>query len=456
MRSKAWALILSVASLVGFACRPEPEADPVSPGRPDVLLIVIDTLRADHLGVYDYPRETSPHLDALAAESILWRRALSQAPWTSPSVGALLTGLHPAALGYGDSRDPSRPDERLLFLAEILRENGYETEAIVSHTYVSAELGFDQGFDRFDDGDAQGPGHVSSPSVTDKAIAALERPPERPFFLFAHYFDPHFNYLRHEPWDFDPDYDGELPEHMGALRRIAKTLSPRDAEQLRARYDSEIRFTDHHIGRLLDALRRLGRYDDTLIIVTADHGEAFLDRKDRWIGHTKTLYQEAIHVPLMIKLPGGAGGGTVVDSAVGLIDLVPSLLATLDLKNPADYAFDGRALPLADSQALRASGERPIFSETTARGHWLQSVVRGRHKLIFDRKRGRIKFFDLDRDPGERQNLSADPPPELAELARELRAWNRAMEPRRPRPQEPPERTAEEQERLRALGYLDG
>ena len=422
--------------------------------RADVLLIVIDTLRADHLGAYGYGRETSPHFDALAADSILWRRALSHAPWTSPSVGALLTSLYPAALGYGDSRNPARPADRVLYLAEILRDNGYRTEAIVSHTYVAARLGFDQGFDRFDEADARGPGHVSSRSVTNKAIAALKRPERRPVFLLAHYFDPHFNYLQHDPWDFDPGYEGDLPEHMGELRRIARDLSPRDLEQLRARYDSEIRFTDEHIGRLISTLRELGRYEQTLIVVTADHGEAFLDRDDGWIGHTKTLFQEAIHVPLLIKLPGGIGGGAVVDAPIGLIDLVPSLLATLDLRAPLGYAFDGRALPLDDVSALRAGPERPVFSETTARGRWLQSVVRGRFKLIFDRQRGRMSFFDLDQDPGERNNLATEAPPALRELARELRAWNQAIDPRRPETEEPPELTARERERLRALGYL--
>ena len=229
MRFSAWALIVAAATVIGFYAllRPRPALDePAAGHRPDVLIVVIDTLRADHLGFLGYARETSPHLDALAADSILWRRALAHAPWTSPSVGALLTGLHPAALGYGDSRSPVRPDDRVLYLAEILRENGYQTEAIVSHTYVAAKLGFDQGFDRFDEGDAQGPGHVSSPSVTDKAIAALERPRRRPFFLFAHYFDPHFNYLRHEPFDFDPGYDGELPEHMGELRHRNLRVGP--------------------------------------------------------------------------------------------------------------------------------------------------------------------------------------------------------------------------------------
>ncbi len=432
-------------------------------GRADLLLIVIDTLRADHLGAFGYGRETSPHLDQLAADSILWRRALSHAPWTSPSVGSLLTSLHPAALGYGDSRNPAAPDDRVLFLAEILRENGYRTRAIVSHTYLSAKLGFDQGFDHFDQDDARGPGHVSSASVTDKAIAILKRPfagsatdstAHRPTFLLAHYFDPHFNYLRHQPFDFDPGYDGELPEHMGELRRAARHLSPRDLEQLRARYDSEIRFTDQHIGRLIAALRDLGRYDETLIVVTADHGEALLDRDDYWIGHTKTLFQEAIHVPLLIKLPNGAGAGSVIDTPVGLIDLVPSLLSYLDLRWPRGYRFDGEALPLADPQALRVSTGRSVFSETTARGRWLQSVVRGHWKLIFDRKRKRMSFFDLAQDPGERKNLVATRPPALKELARALRAWNKQMDTRRPEASEPPELTAKEEERLRALGYL--
>ena len=425
---------------------------------PNVILVVVDTLRADHLGFAGYRRPTSPHLDRLAAESITFDNAIAQAPWTSPSIASLMTSRYPGTLGYADSKDPARAEDDILFLAEILAEHGYGAHGVISHTYTGSRLGFDQGMITFDEDNALGPLHISSASVTDKAIDFLDgRPADQPFFLFAHYFDPHFSYMLHEDFDFDPDYTGDVVsgEPYGKLleRARGRTLTPRDMRFIRALYDSEIRFTDLHIGRFLEHLRETGLYDDAVIVFTADHGEAFLDRKDRWIGHGKTLFGELIHVPLVIKLPGNANAGLRVSTPVGLVDVMPSLLELLDLPSPRDAQFVGRALPLTRPEALRQLEATPVFSETMARRRWLQSIVHGRWKLIANRQTGKLRLFDLENDPGERRNLAKREPETVERLAKDLRAWNARIDAER-REGAQPNFSAEEIERLRALGYL--
>lgn len=423
---------------------------------PNVILIVVDTLRYDHLGFAGYERPTSPALDRLAATALSFERAYSQAPWTSPSVAALLTSRTPGELGYGPSRTPARLADRTLLLPELMREAGYDTGAVVSHTYVGRALGFDQGWDSFDEDNARGHEHVSSPSVLRKATAFLDAHEQRPFFLFVHFFDPHFNYVQHDGFDFDPRYDGTLQsgESYGELQRRAGQLDARDRDHLRALYDSEIRFTDEHVGRLLDELRARGLYDDAVIVFTADHGEAFLDRPDGWIGHGITLYDELIHVPLLIKPAGfDPAQGRTVRAPVGLIDVLPTLAQELDLELPADHRLEGRALPLGDAVV----GEHPpVFSETKARGHWLQSVVAGEHKLIVDRHDDTAALFNLVKDPGETVDLGAAQPDEARPLRDALDAWSRRMaELQEAHAADAAEFTQTELEALRSLGYLE-
>ena len=456
-----WILTLTAVTGIGIAVWPTlPSAlpRPEAAVPPNVVVIVVDTLRADHLGFFGYPRSTSPNLDRLAEESLSFTHAVAHAPWTSPSIGSLLTSRYPGSLGFAGSKEPARATDEALFLAEILSGEGYSTAAIVSHTYAGSRVGFDQGYDTFNEDDALGPDHVSSPSVTTKAIAHLDAKPKSPFFLFLHYFDPHFSYLLQEPYDFDPDYTGDFESGApyGALleRARGETLSDRDLEHVRALYDSEIRFTDAHIGRFLEHLEVLGLYDDTLIVFTADHGEAFLDRNDRWIGHGKTLFQELLHVPLLIKLPGAQPAGQVIETPIGLVDVLPSMLQVLGLPLPRDHRFAGRAVPLTDIAALSDLLARPIFSETMARGRWLQSVIDGRFKLIVDRKKDRRRLFDLEADPGETIDLLEREPETAARLLRELSTWDAQIAADRDSA-EPARFSREEEERLKALGYLE-
>jgi len=428
--------------------------------RPNVLLVVIDTLRADRLGLFGHDPDNAPRLRELARTSTFFRRAVSHAPWTSPSVASLLTSRFPSEMGFVDSRGPRMFPRQFLVLSEMLRENGYETAAFVSHTFVGSQIGFDQGFDVWDQENAKGAEHVSSPSLTEKASRFLRerRRGAPPFFLLVHYFDPHFRYVPH-PGENSSDTGAPeaspVDDHgheMTAedLERPSPSLA-REALQL---YDGEIRFTDRHVGRLLDELRALQIFDGTVIVVTADHGEMFMDRGVPSIGHGTTLYQELIHVPLLVHVPGQTRG-VVVDQPVGLIDVVPSLVKLLGLSVPDAALLRGRALPLGDPDDWPDVAPAPQFAETMARGLWLQSAIFRGWKLVVDRHRDRRELYDLAHDPGETENLAAQEGQRVERLSETIEAWNGGLpEGARPVKGREAELTQTEMEQLEALGYV--
>jgi arylsulfatase A-like enzyme len=427
----------AAAALLPAACGAPPR--PAEP--PNVLLIVVDTLRRDHLGAYGYRRATSPNLDGLAAESLRYERALSQAPWTLPAVAALLTARDPSALGITSTRSVVPPD--LVLLPEILQAHGYVTGAVVSHKFVSARWGFDQGFDSFDESNVRGHRAVTSPGVSDAALAFLDAHADERFFLFVHYFDPHFSYLEHEGFGFAGEAPYTGPVRSGAsfeqLSRLR--LSPADGLELRRIYDSEIAFTDHHIGRLLDALRARGLLEKTLVVLTSDHGEEFLERGG--IGHGKTLHEELVGVPLLVRRPGGRPG--VVRRPVALLDVFPSVLDAAGIPQPRES--EGVVLP--DDGGAEAG--RILFS-ATQQGRGLRAAVDPRHKLV-RRSDGRMQLFDLERDPGETRDLSA----QVGRLAPALERALGAYESRILAAQAGArlELSRSEREALRSLGYAE-
>ena len=410
--------------------------------RPNVLLIVVDTLRADHVGAYGYTRNTTPHLDHFARQALLFRHAHAVSPWTTPSVAAMLTSRYPNEVSW---RHPPVPlAKRLLSLPELLADRGYATAAVVSHLYVAQQLGFAQGFDSYDQASARGHGYISSPSVTEKALGFLEQGAGEPFFLFVHYFDPHSDFLLHPGFDFDPDYDGPLRPDMtlAELRALAPTMSARDLDYVRALYDSEIRFTDEQIGRLLRGLRERSLWEDTLVIVTADHGEEFCERGDHYIGHGTHVHQELVHVPLLIKPPGRARG-VEVESWISLLDLAPTI-AQVAGGPPSVPAFRGTPLELRTGRG----GTDPVLAET---GNKRAALSRG-WKLMSVGEPPVYRLFHLESDPGETRDVLAEHPGRARPLRQALEAW--AGEPDR-RAATTAVFTAEERDQLRALGYVD-
>lgn len=424
---------------------------------PDVILIMVDTLRADHLGCYGYERPVSPAIDALAADSVLFERVYAAAPWTTASVAAMMTSQFPSSLGIRDrvvgfdARHPS--------LAGTLRESGYRTEGIVSVDMLSAKLGFGAGFDAYDDRNYTGRAGVTAPQVVDKARALFASATGKPVFSFIHVFDPHYNFIQHPQWNFHPDYRGELVSNqpiMELWERLGR-LTADDMKFLVSAYDSEIAFTDRHLGVFLDDLRRQGRYDDALIILTGDHGEEMRERG--WIGHSISVHKEQVHVPLLVKLPGGKGAR--VPTPVSLLDLMPTLLRYLDVKAPR--GLEGTPHDLTNPRSIAT---RPVFSETFhAQRHRpggmdpiaLAAVQVGNHKLIHNGMSGKAAVYDLQADPLERSPRRPAQNDEDRALVELINDWHRHVKAksRGAQTEDAQERLDEEQlKRLKSLGYV--
>jgi len=418
-----------------------------------VILIVVDSLRADHLSSYGYFRKTTPFIDDLSRDSIIFKNAISVAPWTTPSLASLFASRYPAALGF-EGEEPIELDESFVTLAEVFKYNGYGTKGIVSHDLISSKLKFDQGFDSYNQTNARGYGYVSSPAVTNLAVSFLSRHKKEKFFLFLHYFDPHFDYILHKEFDYYPDYRGSLQsgEHRDSLLAKAPTMSADDIKFLNAVYDSEVSLTDKHIGRFLEELKRLGLYDSALIIFTADHGEELAERGDYWIEHTKTLYQELIHVPLIIKLPGNRKK-KVINEYIGLVDLMPTIVSHIGLKTPAGYLCVGQKIDLKGNAEPES---RAIISETRRMAR-LQSVIWKNWKLIYDQQKDTKELYDLKNDPLETRDLAAKDRQKLAEMQDILKRWQEQIVLIKSEYEikaKQPDFSEEQKRRLRSLGYI--
>jgi choline-sulfatase len=441
-------LLLAAALAACLSCRPAAER------RPDVIVYLVDTLRADHLGCYGYPRETSPRIDAFAAESVLFEDAVAQSAWTRPAVTSLLTGLDPRSHGVQERLDALPMSFHTL--PETLRREGYQTAAFVSSAVITAKFGFHQGFDTFRQRvkETIEPARPTSEWVNEETLRWLEqRDPDRPFFLFLHTLDPHMPYQPPEPFRrrLAPGADPRagLLERVVALRDGLRPSTARDREEISALYDAEIAANDAAFGRLVAALRARGLYDSLLLVFVSDHGEELLEHGG-W-EHGATLYQELVHVPLLLKLPGGAGAGRRIGETVRQIDVLPTVLDVLGVKVPPDT--QGRSLlPL-----LQAPSRRPpaAFSSLDLDGRRIESVILRNRKLIHtlahDRRPAGLELYDLASDPGERRNLAADDPATVRGLSWLLEQRARAGTPEKA-PQVPLDPELEEQ--LRALGYL--
>ena len=421
-------VLLGVLLLLGACDRgPQPAAEPARGEHPDLILISIDSLRADHLGCYGYDRPTSPVIDRLAGEGVRCAEAISSTSWTLPSHAAIFTGLQDSAHGVTD------PSRRLaaarVTLAERLRDAGYQTAGFYGAPFLHPVFGLDQGFETWQSCMGEIPDGMSREEVLSamsperavmhgdvtgpRTLAAVEEwcadADERPCFLFVHLWDVHYDYLAPPEYveRFDPGYEGPIDGlHVEDLLARGSELEPRDLRHLLALYDAEIRFTDEILGRLLDALERSGRFDDALVVVTADHGEEFLDHGR--IGHQVTLYDEVVHVPLIFHWPGHLAAGRVVEQQVSLVSLAPALLDLLGL--PATGAGE-RAHERADAtdlvDLLRGGhpAPRPALAELLV-DQPLYALRSADLKVLYEPGHPtRVYGFDLVRDPLEEHRL---------------------------------------------------
>jgi arylsulfatase A-like enzyme len=407
------ALTVALALAAGAGCRTAP---PQARGA-SVLLVTIDTLRADHLGAWGYERATSPGLDRLAREGIRFANAAGPSSWTLPSHASMLTGLEPAEHGVQHPQaalPPSAPT-----LATRLQAAGYETFAAVSHVYLGHRWGFDRGFDTFDESAAEESPHTPvAEKVVDSALAWLKDrgPEEDPFFAWLHIFDPHWDYSPPEPFAsrFDPDYDGPFDGSYETLRPFIRALAPagstppplapRDLEHLEALYEGEIAYVDHHLARLFEHLRASGLLADMLVVVASDHGEEFMEHGSLE-GHQWTLYEEVVHVPFILRLPGRAWAGTVVErhvSTVGLADTVLELLGLPGGNRSLVDVVQGKGDP--EAATLLSLTANPVDPRTGRRTPARIQGLRGPGWKFLRHSDGRREFYDAIAEKGEQEN----------------------------------------------------
>lgn len=422
---------LRLALLAGLACAcGEPER------RPSVILISIDTLRADHVGTYGYERDTTPFLDRFARDAVVYEQAFTPAPWTLVAHMTMLTGLFPAQHGVVQEELALSPEVPLL--AERLKAAGYQTLGLYYPCWIHARYGFARGFDVFR-------AHGSVEEARGLALAELARLDRaRPYFLFLHLFDVHDGPIAtgaHMLYASPPPYqDFFMPEAAEKLPALAPDvlwesqglLTPEQVAALVALYDGGIRHVDANLALLFGELERGGWLANTLVIVTADHGEA-LAQRGKLSGHGD-LAQEGLHVPLIVRHPRAERAGTRVAEPVHLGDVVPTILALSAL--PADERLAGQSL------------FAPLSEERLITGTFLpeEYVVRWPEKLLRHQGLGCLGV-DLERDPGELDFRPADP-----KLFKRLQA--EALGPRvYPAALQLAPLSSAERDELRALGY---
>jgi arylsulfatase A-like enzyme len=506
-RPAAWlvsgTLLLIASVILGLAVVHRPDRKPQTSeylrgdtDPPNVILVVIDALRADHLDLYGYNRETSPSLAKLAGKGVLFKNALAPSSWTRPSVASYLPGPHSAIQGL-DGKDDLLPSN-LVTLAETFRDRGYFTAGFSSNVFVSSTYNFDRGFQHFRYLPGHGPRQLlppyflySSPysklrevlyrigfidgnlaygtasTLTQEAVLWLSKNPRSRFFLYLHYMDPHFPYFpekqHYSAGDKLSEEDLDLLDKLFHLKG-SRDVSAEFVETIKSRYDDEIRAVDAALETLFARLVETGLKDNTLVVITADHGEGFAEHGHFDHGHT--MYDELLHVPLIVFFPNGKHGGETVAEQVDLLDLAPTLYDYIGFDPP--NLLDGASLlPLIEGDADRYRRSRgPYFGYVQPPwDDWpadsILALVEGRYKLIRsvhkDPERPvEIELYDLDADPAESVNLADSLPRVTAEL---LAAMNRilaACDSLRVQPSDTSQTTLsdEDLERLRALGYV--
>jgi arylsulfatase len=410
--------------------------------RPNVVLFVIDTLRADALGPYGAPPGQTPNIDALAREAVVFRNAYAQSSWTRPSIATILTGLYPSEHGAVRKLDPL-PDSADT-LAEFFQRRGYWTAAFVTNINVAPIFNFDQGFGEY---------HYLAPSfyfgasdsatrlasykilrllrerfwknriyyqhyyqdahvVTNAVRSWLDEQPPEPFFLLIHYMDPHDPY-------FEIPYNGR-----GIARVVNPFPDPSQAQEMRRLYAQEVQYLDQELGALVEDLRRRGLLDRSWLLLTADHGEEFYEHGGWW--HGTTLYEEQIRVPLLLRGPAGRATPAIHDGFALTIDIFPTLVQAAGFAPPKDL----RGVDLLQEGAMK---DRIVFAEEELEGNRLAAIRVGAEKLIVanpgnPRGLGEWELYDLERDPHERENLAEARPERVAELRGTLNAFRLSLQ----------------------------
>jgi arylsulfatase A-like enzyme len=377
-------------------------SEPLAEARADsAIVVLIDTLRASKLRIYEpRSRVETPALDQFAREAAVFEHAQSPENWTKPSVASILTSLTPTT--HNTKEQSSMLPASALMVSEVFQEAGFATASFIANGYVSDRFGFKQGWDHYTNYIRE-ERNTEARNVFDEAMAWIERHKDERFFAYVHTIDPHVPY--DPPADilrmYDPDeYSGPIsPRRTGLqledVKRGRLTLTPRDVRRLEALHDGEITYHDRHFARFIERLRELGLYDRIVMVVTADHGEEFNEHGS--FGHGHSVYQELLHVPLIVRWNGVIAPRRIAPT-VSTLDIAPTLLEATGL--PIPDVFEGRSL-LSTARGVLRPGPAVAFSDklddrrvATAAGYKL--IVRG--NLTWS-------FFDLRRDPDERQQI---------------------------------------------------
>lgn len=483
--------------------------------KPNIILISIDTLRADHLGCYGSKKATSPHIDNLSSESIVFEKAFSQSSVTTPSHGSMLTSLYPLSHGVLQNETPFAFSEDITMLQQILKKSNFRTTAFTGGGYVSAVQGFNRGFDFWSEGQFL-------KSHLPQVKKWLHQNKSESFFLFLHFYDVHSPYILREDFNemyFDLDYikretervkailneekkptlekltqlsdddlirmwistwidesmnqfkrkmvrefDDSIKRKWNSLKREWRTF-PDYTKQLRSlkdSYDAGIRYSDHLLGEFFDFLKSKDLWDNSMIIVTSDHGEEFMEHD--LLGHGQNLYDTLLHVPLIIKMPQSFNcSPRRISSLTESIDIMPTVLHALDIKFKSQMQGDS-LLPLMKNQS--ESGKEIIFASLdTSRSVEKRMIRSSNWKYIYEyNSSGKDEYYDIDNDVLEQSNLVDTKSSDLDQLKLLIevhitdsirRFCDLYSKNRKSRKNIPQEYLQRQLEALRALGYVN-
>lgn len=423
---------------------------------PNIVLILIDTLRADRVGFAGYPQEITPNLDAMAKRGVIFERAISTAPWTEPATAAIFTGMLPSQTGVGFPNVTLPSSAKTL--AEYLQEIGYSTAGFSGNPLISAKFNFDKGFALFNERCVDHFQWRSAECLTDEAIGWFKKSRRRPFFLYVHYIDPHARYDAPPPYHdrFSYGYTGDnesvkrgdiIPFEMRIKRGQKVELSQRDADYLEKLYLGEVAYVDDQIGKLVESLMEDSE-SPTIFIITSDHGEEFMEHGI--VGHIYNLHDTLLHVPL-IFFGYGIKDKMRIKTTVSTADIMPTILDMLGLSLPQN-SWGVSLKPLLAGGNIE---ERGIFAEGADFWRNSYALVTSEWKLIYSPQKEKMMLFDIVNDSGEYHDISGkktDVEKKLIDELKKILDWAS----RHKLPPAPPdrERRREHKKRLQALGYI--
>jgi arylsulfatase A-like enzyme len=477
-------ILLFMVLLLGLTAGCGDSKPTEAPLRPNIVVYCIDTLRADHLGCYGYEKDTSPFIDSIAGNGIIFDNAVSQAPWTAPSVASYITSTYPST--HRVLKGGRQISEEAVTMAEFLADAGYWTAGFIQNAYAGSVIAADRGYKELMEitGEEGGEDHE-----TRKQLRNVQGPQNwienwkgySPFFLYIHTTEPHGPYKTAHNGPFGgltPEDSGTLNDLLKDFRKLTRKgkkedeagtaarqaelkrisdLLARDVEKVTHLYNNEVRRADENVKKVVKALKKADLWSNTLFILLSDHGQEIYDH-GYW-QHDQSLYQELVHVPLIMKLPRGAGRGTRIAEPVQLVDVLPTIAGMIN--EPPKPFWEGRSVvPLlqgkerADaavySERINLGKHDPSIIEE--RGNIETSMIRDGMKAILHREVDRISLYDIIQDPEERIDLAPKKPQKAKKLREELEAWLDRRKPLKGIVET--DLTKEQLESLRALGYL--